>query len=184
MTSREATQPPGMGGWSVSGLASVVMNNDSIAGGDDPVIRMSSAEETPAATGRSCPHCGSVTVQRWGAARGLPRYRCGDCRRTFNPLTGTSLARLRSKDKWFLFLHTVTQQKSIRKSAEICGVDNTTVLRWRQRFKACTPVERRSILMALTETCSTSMQTLQQAAAEHAPEQGIELLLTILGWLG
>ncbi|MDB5759065.1 MAG: hypothetical protein JWM30_2354 [Burkholderia sp.] len=145
---------------------------------------MSSAEALPATPGRICPHCGSMTVQRWGAARGLPRYRCGDCRRTFNPLTGTSLARLRSKDKWFLFLHTVTQQKSIRKSAEICGIDNTTVLRWRQRFKACTPGERRSILLALTESCSTSLESLHEAAVEHNAEQGIELLLTILGWLG
>ena len=90
---------------------------------------------------------------------------------------------MRSKDKWFLFLHTVTQQKSIRKSAEICGVDNTTVLRWRERFKACTESERRSILLALTETCSNSLQSLQTAASEHAPEQAVELLLTILGWL-
>jgi len=125
-----------------------------------------------------------MNVQRWGKARDLPRYRCGDCKRTFNPLTGTSLARLRSKDKWFLFLHTVTQQKSIRKSAEICGVDNTTVLRWRQRFKECTPVERRSILLALTDTYSTSMVSLQEAAVEHTSEPAIELLLTILGWLG
>ena len=72
-----------------------------------------------AAPARVCPHCASARVQGWGAARGLPRYRCGDCKRTFNPLTGTSLARLRSKDKWFLFMRTVTQQKSIRKSAEI-----------------------------------------------------------------
>ncbi len=130
-----------------------------------------------------CPHCASVNVQRWGAARGLPRYRCGDCKRTFNPLTGTSLARLRGKDKWFLFLHTVTQNKSIRKSAEICDVDNTTVLRWRQRFKDCTEAEKRSILMALTDTCSTSLQTLQEAAAEHTPVQAVDLIITILGGL-
>ncbi|MFL6716311.1 MAG: hypothetical protein ACJ8G3_08115, partial [Burkholderiaceae bacterium] len=91
--------------------------------------------------------------------------------------------RLRSKDKWFLFLHTLTQQKSIRKSAEICDVDNTTVLRWRERFKACTVSERRSIVLALTDTYSTSLQSLQAAASEHAPEEAVELLLTILGWL-
>jgi transposase-like protein len=146
-------------------------------------VETSSAEAAPAAQNRICPHCASINVQRWGKARGLPRYRCGDCKRTFNPLTGTSLARLRSKDKWFLFLHTVTQQKSIRKSAEICGVDNTTVLRWRQRFKDCTPVERRSILLALSETCTTSLETLQEAAVEYTPEPAIELILTILGWL-
>ncbi|SMP50071.1 hypothetical protein SAMN06295970_102384 [Noviherbaspirillum suwonense] len=162
------------------------MMSDSASGdgGDRESRTPPSAEAAPAAQGRLCPHCASSNVQRWGASGGLPRYRCGECQRTFNPLTGTSLARLRSKDKWFLFLHTVSQQKSIRKSAEICGVDNTTVLRWRQRFKACNEGERRSILLALTETYSTSLQGLQEAAAEHAPEQAIELILTILGWLG
>lgn len=138
------------------------------------------ADRAPA---RVCPHCASAHVQGWGAARGLPRYRCADCKRTFNALTGTSLARLRSKDKWFLFLHTLSQQKSIRKSAEICGVDNNTVLRWRERFKACTPAERRSILLALTDSCSTSWQSLQETTIGATPDWAGELLVTLLRWL-
>jgi hypothetical protein len=47
-----------------------------------------------------CPHCGSQKLQRWGHASGLPRYRCVDCRRSFNALTGTPLARLRKKEQW------------------------------------------------------------------------------------
>src|SRR5271157_4890800 len=42
-----------------------------------------------------CPHCGSRRIEGWGRERnGLPRSRCLDCQRTFNPLTGTPLARL------------------------------------------------------------------------------------------
>ena len=44
-----------------------------------------------------CPHCGSQKLQGWGHASGLPRYRCVDCRRSFNALTGTPLARLRKR---------------------------------------------------------------------------------------
>src|SRR5208337_3880614 len=47
-----------------------------------------------------CPHCASQRLQRWGRASDLPRYRCRDCRRTFNGLTGTPLAHLRKKDRW------------------------------------------------------------------------------------
>lgn len=37
-----------------------------------------------------CPRCGSGRVQRWGfEADGVQRYRCGACRRTFTPSTGT-----------------------------------------------------------------------------------------------
>ena len=49
---------------------------------------------------RGCPHCDANDVRPWGQASGLPRSRCGACRRTFNALTGTSLARLRHKDRW------------------------------------------------------------------------------------
>ena len=39
-----------------------------------------------------CPHCGHDDVRPWGKACGKPRYRCMSCRKTFNPLTGTSFA--------------------------------------------------------------------------------------------
>jgi len=47
-----------------------------------------------------CPHCASHSLQGWGHVSGLPRYRCKDCRRSFNALTGTPLARLRKKERW------------------------------------------------------------------------------------
>lgn len=47
-----------------------------------------------------CPHCDAKDVRPWGHAHGLPRYRCTDCRRTFNALSGTPLARLRHKGRW------------------------------------------------------------------------------------
>ena len=48
-----------------------------------------------------CPHCGSGRTEGWGRERnGLKRCRCLDCKRTFNPLTGTPLARLRKKECW------------------------------------------------------------------------------------
>ena len=47
-------------------------------------------------------------LRRGGAAAlgprdGLRRYRCRTCRRTFNALTGTSLARLRKKECWLAY---------------------------------------------------------------------------------
>ena len=41
-----------------------------------------------------CPHCQSKNVGSWGRACGLKRYRCRDCRKSFNALTKTPLARL------------------------------------------------------------------------------------------
>ena len=50
-----------------------------------------------------CPHCATARPQRWGQASGLRRYRCKGCRKTFNALTGTSLARLRKKACWLRY---------------------------------------------------------------------------------
>ena len=42
-----------------------------------------------------------AALEGWGRERnGLKRSRCLDCRRTFNPLTGTALAGLRKKERW------------------------------------------------------------------------------------
>lgn len=56
------------------------------------VIESSSANEP-----RCCPHCQGTELYRHGHVSGLQRYRCRTCRRTFNALTGTALARLRKK---------------------------------------------------------------------------------------
>ena len=46
-----------------------------------------------------CAHCGSKRTEGWGKERnGLKRRRCLDCKRTFNPLTGTPLARLQKME--------------------------------------------------------------------------------------
>jgi hypothetical protein len=47
-----------------------------------------------------CPHCRSPEVRPWGGARGLPRYRCAQCGKTFNPFTGTPVAGLHNKERW------------------------------------------------------------------------------------
>ncbi|MTV56538.1 IS1/IS1595 family N-terminal zinc-binding domain-containing protein, partial [Pseudoduganella buxea] len=38
---------------------------------------------------RCCPHCGADKLYRHGILRGLQRYRCRQCRRSFNALTKT-----------------------------------------------------------------------------------------------
>ncbi len=83
-----------------------------------------------------CPHCGTTKCHRHGQAHGLPRYRCTGCRRTFNPLTATPLARLRHKDKWPPYLECLLDAMSVRTAAASVGVHRNTSLRWRHRFRA------------------------------------------------
>jgi len=81
-----------------------------------------------------CPHCQSTEIQRWGRSGGLQRYRCKQCRKTFNPLTGTPLARLRKREQWPAFSETLAEGSTVQQAAEHCGVDPSTSFRWRHRF--------------------------------------------------
>ena len=49
-------------------------------------------------------------------------------------MTGTPLARLRKKALWPTFASCLIEGKTVRDSAEICGVHPNTAFRWRHRF--------------------------------------------------
>jgi len=100
---------------------------------------------------QGCPHCGSRRMRRWGRASGLPRYRCGDCGRTFNGLTGTSLARLRKKDRWQDQAAALIAGESVARAAEHCGVAATTAFRWRHRFLTAPASDKPNRLVGIVE---------------------------------
>ena len=102
-----------------------------------------------------CPHCGGRTLQRWGNSAGLPRYRCGDCRRSFNALTGTPLARLRKKERWADHAQALMSGDSLAEAAKRCGVAFTTAFRWRHRFLAAPALDKPSRLNGIVEVDET-----------------------------
>ena len=102
-----------------------------------------------------CPHCGCRKLERWGRANGLPRYRCGDCRRTFNALTGTSLARLRKKECWPAQTQALMSGETLVKAAKRCGVAVTTAFRWRHRFLSAPALDKPSRLSGIVEADET-----------------------------
>lgn len=88
----------------------------------------------PAPTG--CPHCRAPAdrLGSWGQSHGLKRYHCKECGRTFNALTGTSLAHLRKRDQWERYAQALIDGVSVREAARRCGVDKNTAFLWRHRF--------------------------------------------------
>ena len=81
-----------------------------------------------------CPHCNSNNKIRWGMRNKLQRYKCKNCKKTFNSLTKTPLARLRMKDKWLDYSSCVMDELTIRKAAYKCNIHKSTSFRWRHRF--------------------------------------------------
>ena len=85
-------------------------------------------------TAPCCGHCGSKSVGGWSSQGGLKRYRCKDCLKTFNALTGTPLAQLHRRDAWFEYARALADGLSLRKAAKRCGIALDTSFRWRHRF--------------------------------------------------
>jgi len=83
---------------------------------------------------QGCPHCAGREIVGWGRSRGLLRFRCKSCGRTFNGLTKTPMAHLRKKEKWPVHARAMIEGKSLAKTAQLCGVHPTTAFRWRHRF--------------------------------------------------
>ncbi len=83
---------------------------------------------------RCCPHCGAAGAVANGKARGLQRYLCRSCKRTFGALTGTRLSGLHRKETWLTFGECLADGDTVKVSAERCGVAVSTAFRWRHRF--------------------------------------------------
>jgi len=83
-----------------------------------------------------CPYCRHPQGIHWGNAHGLARYRCRECHRTFNALTGTPLARLRHRECWAVYAQALIDGATVREAARRCGVHKDTAFRWRHRFLA------------------------------------------------
>lgn len=90
--------------------------------------------ETRFAAEPRCGHCRSERFGMWGHASGLRRYKCKDCGRTFNALTGTPLAQLHRREAWLDYARALVDRVSLRKAAARCDIDLTTSFRWRHRF--------------------------------------------------
>ena len=102
-----------------------------------------------------CPHCGRDDIRPWGKAGGKPRYRCANCRKTFNPLTGTPLAGLHYQDRWQDQAQALINGETVAKAAARCKVAYTTAFRWRHRFLSALNLDKPPCLTGIVEADET-----------------------------
>lgn len=115
-----------------------------------------------------CGHCGSHAQQPWGQASNLKRYRCKDCRRTFNALTGTPLAQLHRRDVWLAYGQALADGVSLRKAAKRCRIDLTTSFRWRHRFLSSAQDKKARSLAGVVEADETFFLKSQEGSRKIA----------------
>ncbi len=123
---------------------------------------------------RRCPHCGTPGAISRGKARGLRRYRCKGCRKTFNAATGTPLSGLHRKDRWLAFGSCLADGLTVRASAERCGFAINTAFRWRHRFLTAKDPETRRLtgIVEADETCVLQSQKGERNLARKARRRG------------
>lgn len=81
-----------------------------------------------------CPHCGKEKIYKHGKSADLQRYKCLNCGKTFNALTGTPLARLRKKDLWLQYMDCMLDSMTLRKISSKLPIHLKTAFLWRHRF--------------------------------------------------
>jgi len=122
---------------------------------DGPLIQCLAIIEERGAHMRQCPHCAAARIYKHGMSAGLQRYLCLECRKSFNALTGTPLARLRLREKWLPYLQCMIDSKTVRASAAATGIHRNTSFRWRHRFLADAKRQRAVPLQGIVEADET-----------------------------
>lgn len=112
-----------------------------------------------------CPHCGSMNIAKAGSKDGRKRFKCKEsqCRKSFNALTGTPLARLRMSDKHIDHAKCMVKKLTIRKTVAKLGINIHTAFLWRHRFLE-------SIRKAQPEKLSGSWRLMKRSSSNHSKD--------------
>jgi transposase-like protein len=85
-------------------------------------------------TGVKCPHCQSTMIVGYGHPKGVKRYKCKLCLKTFSMLTGTAVHRLHKKALLNEYVYHMLSGLSLRKIAEEMDICLKTAFDWRHKL--------------------------------------------------
>lgn len=87
------------------------------------------------AEGLVCPHCNKRHIVKNGKVRGIQRYLCRDCSKTFNALTKTVFANTKlSISTWIRYADCMSKQMTLRETAKTVGLSLKTSFFMRQKI--------------------------------------------------
>ena len=83
----------------------------------------------------TCPLCGGTHIVKNGSTRGIARYLCRKCGKTFGDTQDTILkSTKKSLDVWHLYIQCMIEKHSLRKCAEICHISLPAAFMWRHKI--------------------------------------------------
>jgi hypothetical protein len=95
---------------------------------------------------------------------GLQRYRCRECKRTFNALTGTPLANLRKKALWLDYMQCMLDSCVLREISARMDISTRTTFRWRHRFSDWFGQDQPALLSGIIEAEETFFRESQKGS--------------------
>ena len=98
-----------------------------------------------------CGHCHSENVNRHGFQHQRQRYKCKDCGRTFNALTGTPLNHIKEPGVLDQYLTCMTTSMTLRPTARQCGISLDTAFHMRHRIMQLLQGDQAELLQGIVE---------------------------------
>lgn len=86
----------------------------------------------------NCPTCKSSRIHGHGTYRGRNRYKCMDCKKTFNDFTGTSISGIKKTIEFQEYIK-IAGGTTIRKAAGQLTVNVKTIFDWRHKLLSSFP---------------------------------------------
>lgn len=84
---------------------------------------------------KECIYCKSIKVYKHGTYKnGGTRYRCQDCKKSYNELTGTSIHYIKKKDLWDRYIDLMFESKSLTYISKELGINFRTAFLWRHKI--------------------------------------------------
>ena len=83
----------------------------------------------------ACPHCNSSHFVKNGTKKGVQRYLCRDCKKSFVTESGTILYRTQKDiEVWKKYIHCMINKYPLRKCAKECDITLYTAFIWRHKI--------------------------------------------------
>ncbi len=103
----------------------------------------------------SCPHCSSKKYRKYGIDKGLQRYYCNSCKKTFTEYTGTWISGLHKKELVIPYLKHMEKEDSLDKIKEGLKINKKTALDWRHKVLTALRTIDQGSFTGITESDET-----------------------------
>jgi len=103
----------------------------------------------------SCPRCGSIKYVKNGSSKGVKRYKCKTCKRSFTAYTGTWLAHIHKKELLVPYLKLTKLDLSLDKIKKKLKINKKTALDWRHKISASVSDIENDVFTGITESDET-----------------------------